>query len=178
MLTLPTIENLFAHHGAAYYGGEAISQTEHALQCAQLAEQAGESEAVIVAAFLHDVGHLMLAESITTDMRHQEVAADALATLFTDDVTTPVRLHVAAKRYLGAIEPAYLDTLSPASVQSLALQGGVFTTEQAETFACQPHALAAVRLRRYDDLAKVVGLDTPPIAHYMEMARRCLRVHG
>ena len=111
-------------------------------------------------------------------MRHQEVAADALATLFSDDVTTPVRLHVAAKRYLGALEPAYLDTLSPASVQSLALQGGVFTAEQAETFACQPHALAAVRLRRYDDLAKVVGLDTPPIAHYMEMARRCLRVDG
>lgn len=176
MLTLPFIENLFANHGAAYYGGEAISQTEHALQCAQLAEQAGESEAVIVAALLHDVGHLMLAESITTDMRHQEVAADALATLFGDDVTEAVRLHVAAKRYLGAIEPAYLDTLSPASVQSLALQGGVFTPEQAEAFACQPHALAAVRLRRYDDLAKVVGLGTPALGHYMGMAARCLRV--
>ncbi|MFP3534054.1 HD domain-containing protein, partial [Burkholderia sp. SIMBA_042] len=92
-------------------------QTEHALQCAQLAEQAGEPEAVIVAALLHDIGHLMLAESITADMRHQEIAADALAPLFGDDVTTPVRLHVAAKRYLGAIEPAYLNTLSPASVQ-------------------------------------------------------------
>lgn len=175
MLTLPTIENLFAHHGAAYYGGEAISQTQHALQCAQLAEQAGESEAVIVAALLHDIGHLMLAESITTDMRHQEVAADALAQLFNDDVTTPVRLHVAAKRYLGAIEPAYLDTLSPASVQSLELQGGVFTPAQADAFSTQSHALAAVRLRRYDDLAKVVGLSTPTLGHYMQMAERCLR---
>lgn len=175
MLTLSTIENLFAHHGAAYYGGEAISQTEHALQCAQLAEQAGEPEAVIVAALLHDIGHLMLAESITTDMRHQEVAADALAQLFSDDVTTPVRLHVAAKRYLGAIEPAYLDTLSPASVQSLELQGGVFTPAQADAFTTQSHALAAVRLRRYDDLAKVVGLPTPTLGHYMEMAERCLR---
>ncbi|PJM88987.1 phosphonate degradation HD-domain oxygenase [Achromobacter ruhlandii] len=175
MLTLPRIQDLFAHHGAAYYGGEAISQTEHALQCAQLAEQAGESEALIVAALLHDIGHLMLAESITNDMRHQEVAAAALAALFDDEVTAPVRLHVAAKRYLGAIEPAYLDTLSPASVQSLALQGGVFTPTQADTFAAQSHARAAVRLRRYDDLAKVVGLPTPPLAHYMDMARRCLR---
>ena len=130
---------------------------------------------MIVAALLHDVGHLMLAESLTTDMRHQEVAAEALGKLFDEDVTAPVRLHVAAKRYLGAIEPAYLDTLSPASVQSLALQGGVFTPELAETFAAQPHALAAVRLRRYDDLAKVVGLDTPPLGHYMKMAERCLR---
>jgi len=175
MLTLPYIESLFAHHGAAYYGGERISQTEHALQCAQLAEQAGESEAVTVAALLHDIGHLMLAESITADMRHQEVGADALATLFGDDVTAPVRLHVAAKRSLGVIDPAYLDTLSPVSVHSLALQGGVFTPEQAEAFAAQPHALAAVRLRRYDDLAKVVGLSTPPLEHYVRMAERCLR---
>lgn len=95
--------------------------------------------------------------------------------LFGDDVTTPVRLHVAAKRYLGAIEPAYLNTLSPASVQSLELQGGVFTPVQAEAFATQPHALDAVRLRRYDDQAKVVGLSTPRLGHYMEMAGRCLR---
>lgn len=175
MLTLPIIQDLFARHGAAYYGGEAISQTEHALQCAQLAEQAGESEAVIVAALLHDIGHLMLAESITTDMRHQEVAAEALAALFGDAITAPVRLHVAAKRYLGMIEPAYLDTLSPASVQSLALQGGVFTPAQADAFAAQPHAQAAVRLRRYDDQAKVAGLPTPPLEHYMEMVGRCLQ---
>ena len=86
-----------------------------------------------------------------------------------------MRLHVAAKRYLGVIDPAYLDTLSPVSVHSLALQGGVFTPEQAEAFAAQPHALAAVRLRRYDDLAKVVGLSTPPLEHYVRMAERCLR---
>lgn len=175
MLTLPLIQDLFARHGVAYYGGEAISQTEHALQCAQLAEQAGESDAMIVAALLHDIGHLMLAESITTDMRHQDVAATALASLFRENVTAPVRLHVAAKRYLGAIEPAYLDSLSPASVQSLSLQGGVFSPQQADAFIAQPHAMAAVRLRRYDDQAKVVGLDTPPLTHYLEMAERCLR---
>lgn len=176
MLTLPQIENLFAAHGTNYYGDEAISQTAHALQCALLAEQAGEPEPLIVAALLHDVGHLMLAESSTTDMRHQEAAASALAELFGDAVTEPVRLHVAAKRYLCARDQGYHDTLSPASVHSLVLQGGPFDATQADAFAEQPHALAAVRLRRYDDLAKVVDLPTPPLSHYMEMAARCTRV--
>lgn len=174
-LTLDRIASLFENHGTAYYGGEAISQTAHALQCAQLAEQAGESEALIVAALLHDVGHLMLAESSTTDMRHQEAGADALGTLFSTDVTEPVRLHVAAKRYLCAIDPAYFDTLSPVSVHSLQLQGGVYDGEQAAAYAAKPHALEAVRLRRYDDLAKVVDLATPPLTHYLDMAARCVR---
>ena len=175
MLTLPRIESLFARHGTAYYGGEAISQTAHALQCAQLAEQAGEPEPLIVAALLHDVGHLMLAESSTTDMRHQEAAADALAELFGADVTEPIRLHVAAKRYLCTVDAGYFATLSPASVHSLALQGGPYDATQAATFAAGPHADAAVRLRRYDDLAKVVDLPTPSLAHYLDMAARCTR---
>jgi phosphonate degradation associated HDIG domain protein len=175
MLTLPRIESLFDSHGTAYYGGEAISQTAHALQCAQLAEQAGEPEPLIVAAFLHDVGHLMLAESSTTDMRHQEAAADALAELFGQDVTEPIRLHVAAKRYLCTVDSGYFSTLSDASVHSLALQGGPYNAAQAAAFAAGAHADAAVRLRRYDDLAKVVGLPTPPLAHYLEMAARCTR---
>lgn len=175
-LTLDRIAALFAQHGTAYYGGEAISQTEHALQCAQLAELAGEGEALIVAALLHDVGHLMLAESSTTDMRHQEAGADALAALFGPAVTEPIRLHVAAKRYLCAVDPAYFDTLSPVSVHSLQLQGGIFDREQARAFAEKPQALEAVRLRQYDDLAKVVDLATPPLQHYMDMAQRCMRV--
>jgi phosphonate degradation associated HDIG domain protein len=175
MLTLSRIASLFEHHGTAYYGGEAISQTAHALQCAQLAEQAGDPEPLIVAALLHDIGHLMLAESLTTDMRHQETGADALRDLFGDDVTEPVRLHVAAKRYLCAVDPAYLETLTPASVHSLSLQGGPYDAEQAAAFGAHPHATAAVRLRRHDDLAKVVGLQTPPLSHYLDMAARCLR---
>ena len=138
MLTLPRIESLFASHGTACYGGEAISQTAHALQCAQLAEQAGEPEPLIVAALLHDVGHLMLAESSTTDMRHQEAAADALAEVFGEAVTEPIRLHVAAKRYLCTVDAGYFATLSPASVHSLALQGGPYDAAQAATFAADP----------------------------------------
>ncbi|MEM5433403.1 phosphonate degradation HD-domain oxygenase [Cupriavidus oxalaticus] len=175
MLTIERIEALFASHGTEWYGGESISQTAHALQCAQLAEQAGEPDALVVAALLHDIGHLMLAESTTTDMRHQEAAADALAALFGEDVTEPVRLHVAAKRYLCAVDRAYFDTLSPASVQSLALQGGPYDAARAEAFAASAHADAAVRLRRYDDLAKVVDLATPPLAHYLAIAARCAR---
>lgn len=175
-LTLSSIAALFENHGTAYYGGEAISQTAHALQCAQLAEQAGDPEPLIVAALLHDIGHLMLAESLTTDMRHQETGADALASLFGEDVTEPVRMHVAAKRYLCAVDPAYFDTLSPVSVHSLSLQGGPYDSEQASAFAAQAHADAAVRLRRYDDLAKVVDLQTPTLSHYLDMAARCVRV--
>ncbi|CAG9182906.1 2-amino-1-hydroxyethylphosphonate dioxygenase (glycine-forming) [Cupriavidus laharis] len=176
MLTLPRIESLFASHGTAWYGGEAISQTAHALQCAQLAEQAREPEPLIVAAFLHDVGHLMLAESSTTDMRHQEAAADALSELFGPDVTEPIRLHVAAKRYLCAVDAGYFGALSEASVHSLALQGGPYDTAQASAFAAAPYAEAAIRLRRYDDLAKVIDLATPPLAHYLDMAARCVRL--
>ncbi len=178
MLTLDRIQALFAGHGNDYYGGEAISQTEHALQCAWQAEQAGEPEPLVVAALLHDIGHLMLAESSTTDMRHQEAGADALATLFGAGVTEPVRLHVAAKRYLCARDADYHAGLSPASQHSLALQGGPFDAQQAEAFAAGPHALAAVRLRRYDDLAKVVGLATPALPHYLAMAARCVRAAG
>ena len=174
-LTLQSIASLFENHGTAYYGGEAISQTAHALQCAQLAEQAGDPAPLIIAALLHDIGHLMLAESLTADMRHQETGADALGSLFGADVTEPVRLHVAAKRYLCAVDPAYFDTLSPVSVHSLSLQGGPYDADQAADFASQPHADAAVRLRRYDDLAKVVDLQTPPLSHYLDMAARCVR---
>ncbi|MDF3837197.1 HD domain-containing protein [Cupriavidus basilensis] len=175
MTILRRIEILFSGHGTAFYGGEAITQTEHALQCAQLAEQAGDPESLVVASLLHDLGHLVMAEDSSTDMRHQEVGADLLAVGFGPDVTEPVRLHVAAKRYLCATDPAYHATLSPASQHSLVLQGGPCDAAQAEAFIARAHGPAAVRLRRYDDLAKVVGLATPPLAHYLPMVARCIR---
>jgi phosphonate degradation associated HDIG domain protein len=169
VLSPERIEALFAGFGAAYYGREAITQTEHALQCAALAEQAGEVPEVILASLLHDVGHLLMAESTIEDKRHQEVGAEALVGLLGERVIAPVRLHVPAKRYLCAVDASYWDTLSQASRDSLVLQGGPFSDEEMSEFESLPYFAEAVRLRRYDDLAKVQGAVTPPLEHYLAM---------
>lgn len=170
------LETLFRGHGHTLYGGEAISQTEHALQCATLAEQAGESDALITAALLHDIGHFVMAESGLVDMRHQDVAANALMENFSDVVTTPIQLHVAAKRYLCAVEKSYWEGLSQASKDSLVLQGGPYDAAGVAAFEQNPHYAAAVRLRRYDDAAKVVGAVTPSLEHFLAKANGMQRV--
>ena len=174
-ITLEQIKALFDGYGTAFYGADAITQTQHALQCAHLAEPAGEEPALVVAALLHDLGHLLQASSQTEDMRHQEVAAAALATTMEPDVIEPIRLHVAAKRYLCCVDAAYHDTLSQASKDTLVLQGGPFDLAAAEAFIVQPHAEAAVRLRRYDDQAKDPQAVTPPLSHYLPMVARLLK---
>jgi phosphonate degradation associated HDIG domain protein len=175
-LTVEEIVGLFSTRGQTQYGREAVNQLEHALQCAQLAEQAGESQETVVAALLHDLGHLLAAERAAQidvaqegDDLHQYIALPFLRGLFPEAVLAPVRMHVAAKRYLCAVEPGYWDTLSPASKHSLALQGGPFSEVEAQAFAAAPYAAEAVRLRRYDDQAKVPGLPVPDIAHYAPM---------
>ena len=178
-LSIEQIESLLQRQGAAQYGREAVSQLEHALQCAHLAEVAGETPDTVAAALLHDLGHLLVADHAPdtgtggdTDDLHQFIALPFLRARFGDAVLEPVRLHVDAKRYLCRTDATYLSGLSPASVRSLALQGGVFSAEQAIAFEAQPHAAVAVRLRRYDDLAKVPGAATPPLAHYVEVLER------
>ncbi len=94
---------------------------------------------------------------------------------FGPEVTEPVRLHVAAKRYLCAAEPDYFGKLSPDSVLSLSLQGGPMSSEEAAAFRAQPHADAAVQLRRYDEAAKAKDLPTPPAEHFRPHLERCLR---
>jgi phosphonate degradation associated HDIG domain protein len=176
-LTLARIEALFSGHGAEQYGRDAaVSQTEHALQCATLAEAAGESEAVIVAALLHDIGHLMMHEDPTIDLRHQEVGAGGLTASLGTAVTEPVRLHVAAKRYLCSVDQNYWSLLSVGSKNSLEKQGGPFNEEQATAFASQPHAEVAVRVRQYDDRAKIKDAVTPPLAHFMAMVESQLQL--
>lgn len=178
-MSVDDIAELMGRRGAAQYGREAVSQLDHALQCAHRAEQAEEPPELVAAALLHDLGHLLAAERAEAaepddnkDDLHQFIALPFLRGLFSDAVLDPVALHVDAKRWLCAQEPGYFETLSPASVRSLALQGGPFSPEQAQRFATQPHAQAAIRLRRYDDEAKVPGTLTPPLSHYVALLRR------
>jgi phosphonate degradation associated HDIG domain protein len=169
-LTLDAIFSAFAKHGGLSYG-ERVSQLEHMLQSAELAVADGASDSLVAAALLHDIGHLEEPEpadpdASQVDLAHEVRAARALATLFAPDVWRPVGLHVAAKRYLCAIEPGYLEGLSPASLASLKLQGGVFTADQVDRFKALPYAQDAIRLRRYDDGAKRPGVQSPPLSHY------------
>lgn len=172
-LSIEDIGHLLATRGVNQYGREAVSQLEHALQCSQLAEQAGEARATVVAALLHDLGHLLApgGDTAEQDDLHQYVALPFLRSLLPDAVLAPIRMPVDAKRYLCTTEPGYWDTLSPASQHSLVLQGGPFSPAEALRFAAQPFAQEAVRVRRYDDHAKVPGLATPSLAHYLSLLK-------
>jgi phosphonate degradation associated HDIG domain protein len=165
------IFRVFAECGAEQYLGEQVSMTEHMLQSAHAAEQDNAPPALVAAALLHDYGHFIhgLPEDAAdrgVDTRHEDVAYDFLREHFGAQIAEPIRMHVAAKRYLCAVEPSYAAELSPASVHSLELQGGPFGPDDVAVFEASPHAAAAVRLRRYDDLGKIPGLPTPELEHY------------
>ena len=177
---LETIAMLLEDKADGQYGLNAINQRQHALQAAMMAERDGCPDALIVAAVLHDIGHLVhhlgenpAAEGI--DDRHEEVGHEFLARWFGPEVTEPVRLHVAAKRYLCAVEPDYFGKLSKDSVLSLSLQGGPMSRDEVAAFEALPQHEQAVQLRRYDEVAKVKDLVTPPVAHFLPHVARCLR---
>ena len=170
------IEQLFALHGAQAYDGsrrESVSALNHALQCAQLAEDARADSSLVAAALLHDIGHFValgeLDDLEVVDDLHELRGVAVLVFDFPTAVTEPVRLHVAAKRYLTAVEPAYFAGLSPASVHTLAQQGGPMSAGEAARFEALPFAEDAVRLRRWDDLAKVPGRATPRLDYYLAL---------
>lgn len=171
MKVIDEILRLFETRGDEAYFGEPVSQKEHALQAAHQAEQEGAPAALVVAALLHDVGHLVhdLPEDIADrglDGRHESAGEAWLTQHFPAEVTEPVKLHVAAKRYLCTVDSEYLAQLSPASVQSLALQGGPFSEAEVCEFEQHQYFREAVRLRRWDDHAKIPGLDVPGLEHY------------
>jgi phosphonate degradation associated HDIG domain protein len=178
-LSVDEILELYERRGARMYGSEAVSQSEHALQCAMHAADGGASAELIAASLLHDVGHL-IAElphrlERETDDVHQYLPIPFLRGGFADAVLEPIRLHVDAKRYLCRVEQGYWDTLSPASRHSLELQGGIFDTLAADRFLARPFAWDAIRLRRWDDAAKVAGRVTPSLRDFEPLLRSVAR---
>jgi gamma-butyrobetaine dioxygenase len=185
------IAELFASEGAADYLGEPVTVAAHLLQAGAMAAAVGAPPALVAAALLHDVGHLRGADALAdgngdggvdeavggvvasgrelmagTDNNHGERGAQWLARWFPESVTEPVRLHVAAKRYLCAAEPSYLALLSEASVYTLAVQGGPMTGAEAAQFERAPRAADAIAVRRWDDQAKDPSANVPDLDWY------------
>lgn len=180
--SIQTISELYQKKGYLHYDGEGVSQLEHAWQCGNLAKQSGASSQLQLAAWLHDIGHLLSKKegSPTTyghDDRHEQTGGNFLANLFSDEVAQPILLHVLAKRYLVATQPEYLETLSLDSIRSLELQGGPLSTAECERFITLPYAQEAIALRGWDDLAKDAQLPTPQpqalIEELVNLAEEC-----
>lgn len=163
------ILDVFRTRGAEPYG-EDVSVADHCLQCAALAAREGAADPLILAALLHDVGHLVAAPDDGFGVhRHDIVGAAYLADRFPISVVDPVRLHVEAKRYRVALDPDYRARLSAASTHTLAHQGGPMSPREMRAFEANPHHRAAIRLRAWDDAGKVEGLDVPPLDTYRNL---------
>ena len=173
------IIDLFIKKGGHLYGGEAVTQLEHGLQAAHFAKEANASNELITAALLHDIGHLLhdlpddSVENGIDDI-HENVGAHFLETYFKKEVVEPVKLHVAAKRYLCLVEPGYFHTLSPTSKQSLLLQGGIMNEVEKNQFENFKFYREAVALRKWDDLAKIVDLKVDAIECYKNNIQNAL----
>lgn len=174
--SIDEILHLFTVRGADHYDEE-ITQLDHAVQCAAHARAAGGSDALVAAALLHDIGHLIDLEAGGTverpiSDRHEDVGAAALASLFPPSVTAPIALHVRAKRYLAASEHEYIDALSAGSRSSLERQGGPMNAIEMRAFEQNPGFGDACSLRRWDDLGKVEGLVVDPFGDYLGLLER------
>ncbi len=168
------LADIFERRGAESYLGEDVTMAEHMLQGARLAEKAGASNELIVAALLHDIGHYtsefgVYSPEDTKDNYHDAAGGRVLKGFFPEIVTQCVALHVAAKRYLCAVNPAYFETLSEASVHSLSLQGGAMTSDEVHNFEQQPFYKEAARVRVWDDEGKVAGVKTKSFGDYKEL---------
>jgi phosphonate degradation associated HDIG domain protein len=177
------IVRLFETKGDAAYHGEPVSQKEHALQTAHLAEKEGAADSVVVAGLLHDIGHLLSGHAEDAadrgiDSRHEAAGERWLSRYFGPEITEPIKLHVAAKRYACGRDPEYLKLLSPASVKSLELQGGPMTALELAEFEKHHYFREALQLRRFDDLAKVPALEVPDLEHYRARLEAAARRKG
>ncbi len=183
MKTSEQIELLFREKGDSEYGGESVTQLEHALQCATFALQEGASDVLVVAALLHDVGHLVHclpddAPDMGIDDLHESLGYDFLKTSFPEAVVAPVKMHVDAKRYLCAVDSLYESQLSEPSRLSLKLQGGMMSQEEVAAFENNPYWKEAVQIRRWDDMGKILGLKTPDIQHFLPIIDRVAQLRS
>ncbi|MBT4518477.1 MAG: HD domain-containing protein [Halieaceae bacterium] len=174
------IADLFEKHGTDWYMGESVTMAQHMLQSAWFAQRADATASDIAGALLHDIGHYTSGQDENClhegqDNYHETAGADFLSGHFPLEVTEPIRLHVAAKRYLCATDPKYFDRLSAASVESLALQGGPMSTQEVAVFEENPHHQAAVRLRFRDEAGKDPELTVPELESYLPLLESLLR---
>ena len=151
--------------------GESVTELQHALQTATFAMHFNSSDAIVVASLLHDYGHLQHDEgedvaSHGVDMRHEDLGVVKLKSFFGPEILEPIRLHVAAKRYLCHKSKAYIDGLSRASRLSLQIQGGPMSADESTEFESNPFYKSAVELRRFDDMGKVSGMETPTLESF------------
>lgn len=173
MSTTSRLIELLETKGHSQYGGEAVSQIEHALQAATLAEQASAPTSLIAAALLHDIGHLLHhlpdhAPDEGIDDEHEKSASLFLQGRMPDAVIDPIRLHVPAKRFLCAVDDKYFSQLSPPSIVSLRIQGGPMGNDEVHLFESEPFFEDAIQLRRWDDIAKDPKAITPPLSHFVQ----------
>jgi len=178
---LERVFGLLETHGSEAYHGEPVSQLEHMLQAGELAGSEGADEETVLAAFLHDIGHLCAHLMPVRDMGgygvedHEAVgAAYLLEQGFSTRLCKLVGSHVAAKRYLAGWEPGYMERLSEASMKTLEWQGGPMSEAEAEAFTSDPDFTVFLRLRDWDDRAKVPGALLPDLSYFRELAWRHL----
>lgn len=174
-LTVDQIVRLYRTDGTVRDGLKDVSHEQHALQCASLAEQAGAGPELVAAALLHDLGHLLhpaARDDPACDNVHEFRVQPFLRGTFPRAVLEPILLHVSAKRYLCAINPAYWDRLAPASKRSLELQGGPLRSHEIDLFLREAHAMDAVTLRQWDDQARSPTGRTPGWDHYRVLLRQ------
>ena len=180
---LKTIRDTFEERGSNKYGIEDVTQLQHALQSAMLAEEAESGAQQISAALIHDIGHIMHKKVLPSDVesnlddRHEERAYGWIKRHFGVAVADPVRLHVAAKRYLCTVDSSYTDQLSPTSYKSFLDQGGEMNHVEQQEFEQEPLFREAVQLRKWDDLAKDASKETPPFAHFESYLREALNIN-
>ena len=178
---IPIIIEVFETRGTEAYGSEAVNQLEHALQCASMAVEGGAAPSLVAAALLHDIGHILGEDQLPADDhadlddRHEARAHPWLLEHFGPAVADPVRLHVAAKRYLCTVDPDYVSALSPTSLKSYHDQGGNMSDAERAAFEAEPHFRDAVTLRRWDDIAKAPGLETPAVTFFVPYLEKSLR---